>query len=329
MRVNDVRTRGAQERGAVAVIVAIVATLVFGMAAFALDTGDLWQSRRNLIVGTDSAALAAAEIYATNGNGCAGTPATYMTKNDPEGSVTGCTFRTLGPGAGYVTVDGARTVDYTFAGVFGLTGRDVHSSTTAAYGQPTGLRGLRPLGLCADSPELTAWISSGMDTPFTATITYGKSAPDDCGANVPGNWGVLDFDGGANPSSDTKSWIEFGYPGVVTAPGTSPGDPGAFSNSLGSALDTLKTSGEVFQLPIYDSASDPGNNAVFRLIGFVSVRLLDYDANGPEASRWIRLEFRTDVGQGTCCAHGTDLGTRVVFICAVDKTFPPSNCADR
>ena len=81
------------------------------------------------------------------------------------------------------------------------------------------------------------------DERATTTITYGKSAPDDCGANVPGNWGVLDFDGGANSSNDTKDWIEFGYPGLVTAPGTSPGDPGAFSNGLGAALDTLKTSG--------------------------------------------------------------------------------------
>ena len=326
---TTLRRASGGELGAVAVIVAIVATLVIAMAAFALDTGDLWQSRRNLIVGTDAAALAAAEIYASNGNGCAGTPSTYMAKNDPDGSVTGCSFTSLGPAAGYVTVDGERTVDYTFAGVFGLESHDVQSTTTAAYGQPNGLRGLRPLGLCADSPELGAWMASGMSTPFTTTITYGKNAPDDCGANVPGNWGVLDFDGGANSSNDTKNWIEFGYPGLVTAPGTSPGDPGAFSNSLGSALNTLKTSGEVFQLPIYDSASGNGSNAVFHLVGFVSVRLLDYDANGPEASRWIQVEFRTDVGQGTCCAHGTDLGTRVVFICAVDKPFAPANCADR
>ena len=121
-------------------MVAIVVTLVIGMAAFALDTGDLWQSRRNLIVGTDAAALAAAEIYATNGNGCAGTPATYMAKNGTDGNVTSCAFQALGPGAGYVTVDGERTVDYTFAGIFGLASRDVHSSTTAAYGQPLGLR---------------------------------------------------------------------------------------------------------------------------------------------------------------------------------------------
>ena len=70
-----------------------------------------------------------------------------MAKNGTDGNVTSCAFQALGPGAGYVTVDGERTVDYTFAGIFGLASRDVHSSTTAAYGQPLGLRAAatRPL----------------------------------------------------------------------------------------------------------------------------------------------------------------------------------------
>jgi hypothetical protein len=108
-----------------------------------------------------------------------------------------------------------------------------------------------------------------------------------------------------------------------------PGDPGAFSNSLGSALDMLVSSGQVFQLPVYDSAAGNGNNAQFHVIGFVSVVLLDYKATGTADSRWLKVQFVSHVAQGTCCAHGTDTGTRVVFICAVDATFPLSNCTDR
>jgi hypothetical protein len=146
---------------------------------------------------------------------------------------------------------------------------------------------------------------------------------------VPGNWGVLDFNGGANSNSDTKDWVQNGYPGLVTAPGIVPGDPGAFSNSLGSALDTLVSSGQPFQLPVYDGASGNGNTAQFHIIGFVSVVLVAYQANGDAASRWLRVQFVSHVAQGTCCAHGTDTGTRVVFICAVDPVFPTSNCRDR
>jgi Flp pilus assembly protein TadG len=320
---------GRDERGAVAVMVAIMLVLLMSMAAFALDTGNGWRTRRELITATDAAALAAAETYAQNGNGCGGVPSTFVSANVSAASVTGCSFSNLGSGAGAVTVQAETPLHYTFAGVMGIGDRDVHSSTTAAYGQPTGVTGLRPLGLCNASAGYEQWLASGMTLPFTVTINYGKDAPSDCGANVPGNWGVQDFDGGANSNNDTKDWIEDGYPGTVTAPSVVPGDTGAFSNSLSSALDTLVSSGTVFQLPVFDSATGNGSNAQFHIIGFVSVVLLDYRANGAEDNRFLEVQFVSHVAQGTCCAHGTDTGTRVVFICAVDADFPLSNCTDR
>jgi Flp pilus assembly protein TadG len=323
------RGRRTDERGAVAVMVAILMVLVMGLAALSLDSGNGWQTRRALVTATDSAALAAAQTYAENGNGCAGVPATFVHANVSEASVTGCSLTTLGPGAAAVTVQAETPLHYTFAGIIGVSDRDVHSSTTAAYGQPLGVTGLRPLGLCNASVAYQQWLASGMTTPFEATINYGKNAPSDCGANVPGNWGVQDFDGGANSNNDTKDWIVDGYPGLVTAPGSIPGDTGAFSNSLSSALDTLVASGAPFQLPVFDSAAGNGSNAQFHVIGFVTVVLLDFKATGNADSRWLRLRFVSHVAQGTCCAHGTDTGTRVVFICAVDATFPMSNCRDR
>jgi Flp pilus assembly protein TadG len=317
------------ERGAVAVMVAIVMVLLMGLAALALDSGNGWQTRRSLVTATDSAALAAAETYAQNGDGCSGVPATFVHANVSAASVTGCALTPLGPGAGAVTVQAETPLHYTFAGIIGVDDRDVHSSTTAAYGQPLGVTGLRPLGLCSASAGYQQWVASGMTTPLTVTVNYGKSAPGDCGATVPGNWGVQDFDGGANSNNDTKEWIVDGYPGLVTAPGSIPGDPGAFSNSLSSALDTLVTSGAPFQVPVFDSAAGNGNNARFHIIGFVSVVLVDFKATGSAESRWLRIQFVSHVAQGTCCAHGTDTGTRVVFICAVDADFPMSNCRDR
>jgi len=321
--------RAHDERGAVAVMVAIMLVLLMSMAAFSLDSGNGWRARRELITATDAAALAAAETYAQNGNGCAGVPSTFVSANLSAASVTGCSFSNLGSGAGAVTVQAKTPLHYTFAGIIGVDDRDVHSSTTAAHGQPLGVTGLRPLGLCNASAGYTQWLASGMTTPFTVTITYGKSAPSDCGANVPGNWGVQDFDGGANSNNDTKDWIQNGYPGTVTAPGVIPGDTGAFSNSLSSSLDTLVSTGTVFQLPVFDSATGNGSNARFHIIGFVSVVLLDYKATGSDNNRFLKLQFVSHVAQGTCCAHGTDTGTRVVFICAVDPNFPLSNCTDR
>ena len=156
MRLPDRSRRG--ERGAIAIIVAICAIVLFGMAAFALDTGNGWQTRRQLITATDAAALASAQEFAVGEDGCDTTPATFVSANVVDASVTGCSFTDLGPGAGYVTVDAERTVDFTFARVFGIDGRQVHSTTTAAYGQPISVTGLRPFGLCNQSDRLLDWL---------------------------------------------------------------------------------------------------------------------------------------------------------------------------
>src|SRR4051812_44857626 len=138
IRLPSMRRRAARadERGAVAVMVAIVLVLLMGLAALALDSGNGWRTRRSLITATDAAALAAADTYAQKGNGCAGVPSTFVSANVPAASVTGCNLTPLGPGAAAVTVQAKVPLHYTFAGIIGVGDRDVHSSTTAAYGQP-------------------------------------------------------------------------------------------------------------------------------------------------------------------------------------------------
>ena len=72
--------------GAVAVIVAILAVVLFGMAAFAVDMGIAYASKRELSVTSDAAALAGAqaagtklqELYPT-GTSCDAAVATNLT----------------------------------------------------------------------------------------------------------------------------------------------------------------------------------------------------------------------------------------------------------
>ncbi|HEX5094410.1 MAG TPA: hypothetical protein VFX21_00290, partial [Acidimicrobiia bacterium] len=141
--------------------------------------------------------------------------------------------------------------------------------------------------------------------------------------NGPGNWGVMDFDGGANSNADTKEWTRNGYPGEITLPSTVPGDTGAFSNSLGSELTYLENSGEFFGLPIYDSAAGNGSNAKFHVIAVAYVKLIDFKANGAEAQRYMTLVFDRGVMEGRCCnPNGIDTGVRALRICDVDTLNP-------
>ena len=318
--------RARDERGAIAVVIAICSIVMFGMAAFVLDTGNLWTSRRHLITATDSAALGAAEDYAVGKAGCASTAPSLLTTNYAGTALTSCVYTAAGSGAGYVTVTGGHSVNFSFAQIFGLSSSTVHSTTAAAFGLPTGLTGLRPLGLCNASAGFRNWLNSGMSTPFTQKIFITKDSPNDCGANAPGNWGQLQLDPNCPGNNCEKDQWANGYQGIVNSDTLIGAKPGAFSNSISSDLSALEASGQPFQLPVYDAASGNGRNAEFHIIGFVTLVLINHSLTGAQASRYITVQFQTGVAQGSCCSQGTDTGTRVVFICAVDATFDPSHC---
>jgi len=321
------RTVASDERGAVAIMVALLLVVLFGFAAFAIDSGNAWQARRHLITATDAAALGAANEFARGRDGCAGTDDTLVSANFPGSSVSSCS-RSAGTGAGYVTVTATHDVEWNFARIFGADGHTLSASTTAAWGSPLGVTGLRPLALCAEESHLSAWLATGPTGPSpTYRISYTKASPGLCGSNVPGNWGVQDFNGGANSTPETRDWLANGYNGIVHKGDLIPGNTGAFSTSLGSELDTLVSTGVSFVLPVFDVATGNGSNATFHIVNFVGVKLVGYKANGPEAGRYIDLQFQMVVAQGECCDRGSFSGVSVVHVCSVDHAvLDPSKC---
>ncbi len=333
------------ERGAVAITVALSLVVLMGAAALAVDLGYVWSQRRNMVTATDAAALAAARDYAFDETGCPSTAIDYLDRNHATAQLTDCSATGTSQ-FGYVTVDAYTDVDYFFARVLGHDDGQVFSSTSVKWGIPYAVgEDLRPFGLCGALPdgqfpagwlaELVLWL----DDPTEATvitIPYGKDDnPEACndGDDVPGNWGMIDFNGGANSNAETQDWVENGYQGpplvysgtlgenCVTEPfACYEGDTGAFSNSLRQELDSLVPD-EEFVIPIFDYVTDrPGANAEFHLIAFAKVKLVSYKANGSADSRFLELEFLPGLITGECCAEdpSIDTGVRSVAICAVD-----------
>ena len=132
---------------------------------------------------------------------------------------------------------------------------------------------------------------------------------------MPGNWALIDFNGGSNPLSEIREWVRNGYPGEVTVPVWNEGDPGSFSGSMD--IDAIV--GEEVFLPIFDNATGTGSNSQFHLIGFVSVIIHGFKANGAEANRYLDIQFTTAVATGTCCTGGVDGGVFAVGLCKVDN----------
>ncbi len=320
----------SRERGAVGMVTTLMLTAAIALSAVVIDVGTAWQERRHLVVSTDAAALAAAQDYLKDVDGCSATAPTYITSNNDEATMSSCAHTPrAGDDAGWVTVEAEATVDFNFARIVGVNDTTVASSTSVSYDNASAISGgLRPFGLCLD-------VLDDLDPPLVAgngeryEIVYGKDdQPDSCGGeDVPGNWGVLDFDGGANKQKDIKDWVEKGYKGPpdVAIGDVIEGDTGAFSNSLRTELDVLMTVPH-FALPIFDVATGNGANSEFTIANFAAVRLVGYKATGPEADRYLELEFVDEIVEGTGGGPPTDYGAFVIGICAVDGIDPAAAC---
>ena len=302
------------ERGSVSVLLAVCMAVVIGAGAIVIDAGQIWSSRRELVTAADAAAFAAAAAYAEYGDGCTSIAASYVAANTDSGSMASCT-RTGSGTLGTVTVSVQETVNHQLASFLGRPSTNVDAASTVYFGAASGLTGLRPFGLCSESDGFQAWQASGHSTTQVFRIYYTKDSQSQCGGNVPGNWALIDFNGGSNTLSELRDWVANGYPGEVTVPTWDEGDPGSFSNSM----DIHTIVGEEVYLPIFDNATGTGSNSSFHLVGFVSVIVHDYKANGSEANRYLDIQFTTAVATGTCCTGAVDGGLFAVGLCKVDN----------
>ncbi len=301
--------------------VAVGMIALLAVAAFVVDMGRAWATRRQLITSTDAAALAAAQDYAFGDIGCGATAEAYLADNYDAAEMTACDVEESSTRSGHVTVDAEITIDSLFAGAVGITETEVGSTTTAHWGQPASVTGLRPVALCIDV------VLEGLDPPMepgngvTYRIEYGKDdQPDACAGadDVPGNWGLLDLNGGANSNSELSDWMMDGYSGEVSTENWYEGDTGAFSNTLNSELAHLVTL-DSFDLPIFEAVTGVGGNAEFLVVAFAKVRLMSYRATGSADNRYLDIQFVEGFSQGTVGGGdgGPDFGVRVVEICAV------------
>ena len=123
---------------------------LIGMASLVTDLGNGWRTRRALIAATDASALAAAQDFVNGQNGCASTANGFLTWNEAAASLSSCTPFFYNADHGRVTVSASQNVDTWFAGVIGRGDYDAESVTTAVWGPPASVTGLRPIGLCID-----------------------------------------------------------------------------------------------------------------------------------------------------------------------------------
>lgn len=184
----------SNQNGQVAVIVSILIIAIVGMAAYVVDTGSIYETRRDLQTVADSAALAGAQELPENTSAAIQTAIDYAARNNVTISSDDITISRT-----YVDNDTISVraeipgLQMNFAQVLGRNSADVIAFAKAVIGSPTEYNGVVPWGLMEGN-----WVPGQQ-----YTLKYGAPPP-----NSPGNFGALAIDGKGN--SDYVDGIKFG-----------------------------------------------------------------------------------------------------------------------
>ena len=276
MRVRVTESRG-DERGVVAVLVAILAVFLIGLSAFTIDLGAAYVSKRNLQKAADAGALAGAQELTKFPGTCNSVAsnstavdaahqaaikiakknypdlswvedATWAVKCDPRLKVLLVTFGNSG------------TTKARFTGVFNgqrelTTNRGAEATVDVAPGVKEGMR---PLALCSASFD-PAYMDRSGDFVRIHFPGAGRVPPEACNVNLSGNWWLTDCPGervgAAGGPSGLEDQIRNGCPDPVSViPGQDDATtPGALTVVLDDACPTAPEYSETCM------SGNPGN----------------------------------------------------------------------
>ena len=283
------RGRAGEERGAAAVVLALLMIPLLGFAAIAVDVGALYAERARLQVGADAAAIAVAQDC-SRGN-CGDMQATaqaLITANDTEGTAA---QPVLSADPLSVTVTGGLPKEHWFAPVLGLDSTAVSATATVGWGAPSQGTALLPLAFSWCS--FKAQTGGGLPSSTTEQIIHltkgdtvgGCAGPS--GNLVPGGFGFLKTDAG---TCEVTSAVD---EQMTSSPGESP--------PIGcDATDFAAMVGHTVLLPIFDEYGASGSNAWYRVYGYAAFHLTGYQFVGQFKSGGSKVCGPSSNGNDRC-----------------------------
>lgn len=305
-----------RDRGAVAVFTALAFIPIVLALAVVADSGRAWVARHSLQNGVEAAAGAVAQTWLVGGTSCASSALALATADGATTSSISCSV-TGTRTDGTVKVIATSRVPLLFASLIGRSDATVTASTAARIGPASKAIGVSPLALCAGNAAIAAWIASGMTSTVTSTITFETSNPV-CGGNVPGNWGVLDFNGGSNSTSELANWVVNGYRSTLSVGDVVAGNPGAPSTS--SNISAIV--GTSFIIPLFSAPTGSGAGALYPIVGFAKVYLVSANLSATASRRSLTIRFERGITSGSVTQlgdGGTNYGVSTWSICSYDS----------
>jgi Flp pilus assembly protein TadG len=263
------RRRLDGERGATAVMFALLLVPMLGFTAIAVDVGALYAERARLQVGADAAAIAVAQDCSRGNCGnMLATAQALIDANDTEGTAA---QPVLSSDPLSVTVTGSTPQEHWFAPIIGHDSTRVSATATVGWGGPS--RGTAVLPLTFSWCEFQQMTGGGVPSGdvvrtifFTKTSgTTGCTGPSN--NIVPGGFAYLDTPSGKCEAASARNERSYSKTG----------------NSVPSACSTADFSewlNQTVLLPLFVESGDTGTNAWYQVYGYAAFKLTGYHLGG-------------------------------------------------
>ncbi|TAP45395.1 pilus assembly protein TadG-related protein [Arthrobacter sp. S39] len=276
-RLNRTNVKNDGECGAVSVIVAMMLVALLGFGAIAVDVGMLYAERAQLRNGADAAALAIAQKCARSASDpdCSATSslAVSLTSGNANDGLSNIKSAVLDKTARTVTVRASaqeaghspNEVSLFFARALGMNTAEVNAPATVLWGSPEK-------GLTAFPITVSVCQVRNQTDVMQLLQLHGKNANTDCnygpsGAAVEGGFGELKQDSGQCGAIIDIATSTAGGDTGNNAP------PNCEATLNGWAADMNAGKDVILLLPIFNSVTGTGTNAVFGLTTFAAFRV--------------------------------------------------------
>ena len=278
------------DRGSIALIAAVAFLPLSLSFAVVADGGRIWSQKTSIQNEVEASALAVAQKWTINKTVC-GDPELSFAQVSSNGQIN-CEVSPRANGI-VATVSASSTVDLYFSQLFGRNASSIASTASVRVGPTSRGVNVLPFAISKDNSSLLSWIKSGMTSTQIYKIDV-QSENSGCDESAPGNWALLDLNGGSNSTSETQRWIENGYEGVINSGESVSGDPGIPSSAL--KFDSLI--GKSAVLPVFATLKLNGGNAKYEIAGFVKVKITAVKLQAKSEYRHIKVIFQKDSLQG-------------------------------
>lgn len=281
--------RADSERGAIAIVAAVLVTALIGLGAVAVDLGQVYAERGQLQNGADSAALAIAqECYknSTCTNASSGTWQSWAqalvngNANDNATTIKSVTFSGSDPNFQVVvttsTLDGTSSAGFLtpmFAKALNAGPVTVGAQATASLKIP-GAGSAFPIALSDCRFDLSTATATGA----TQLITYKPGMPN-CtsvsGSSIPGGFGWLN-------QSPANSCLSPTDANGIVATDTGANYPGGYCDTILNGWASQINAGQpVYGIfPVFDNAGGTGNNGWFHILGYATFQIIGWKFSG-------------------------------------------------